>query len=150
MAEFKKGISWLGGNSVDETKLQQMVSNDEYLFDHIIPVRYQGYGSEPVVEGMKIACGTSNVPPAPKTDQISHRVKFGNYFTMGSLPIVQATMSVHPGKDNRTMVVIHGLSPGEIRPTHEGFTAVISHELVAKNANHFGVPQWVHWIAIGY
>lgn len=150
MSEFQKGVSWQAGDAVTEDKLQQMVANDDWLFEHTATLRYTAYGMQnPVTENLKIAAGSILFPPNKTSDKMSRAVAFDGFFSQNCNPIVIVQAVITPGTDPRVMTAVHGLRKRHL-PNSQGFRVIVSHELTKNNSLHFGKDTYLHWIAFGY
>lgn len=131
-----------GSESLELSKLQQMASNDQWLFENSTKVRYRS-GDLIRDGGGKIIAGKT--PYAAQSNNYLYLpVYFGSFFSVGCKPVV--TITNEPGVGgHRNKVVIVGFSNGQ-EIDQRGFTAVISTEAVAT----IGASGFLHWIAAGY
>jgi hypothetical protein len=135
-----KPVSW-NGEPLSVAKLQQMTSNDQWLFENSPRIRYSVNGLTRD-NGIKIISGKTFFAPAPiQHDYLD--IYFGNFFSAGSHPVVTAVVEAGTGGLGRKHVTINGFG-GEI--DHRGFRAAV----YTYEAPNLDVGGWCHWTAIGY
>lgn len=144
---FTEGITYRPNSAVDNHDLNALVSNVNYIYENLTPIRYTAYGDSSRTSGLRIACGVISVGPDESTMRVGTNVLFGNYFTVGARPVVVATQATTDRV--RSMTTIRGMSGSEIAPDHVGFYVNVSHQLGSRRLT-FARVQYVHWIAIGY
>lgn len=140
-----KPVSW-SDRSLDVSKLQQMATNDQWLFENSPRMRYSGNG---VVRdnGIKIIAGKTPYATS-SNDWVDVSIYFGSFFTAACKPIVICTDET-TGAALRKLVVTRGFG-GEI--DYRGFVAHISDQENHIDRAHYPIesPGWVHWIAVGF
>ncbi len=146
MAEFSKGIEWDEGDVVTEAKMQKMVANDLFLYQHRIPIKVKPFRRNTHTEGVKIASGSIQFSPS-KRHTIRRQISFGNYFSVGCRPVIVVTPGISRGLDASVMTAIHGINANI--PDHRGFVVFLSRPSERK-ASGFGKGTYLNWIAIGW
>lgn len=132
-----KPVSW-NGEPISNAKLNQMCSNDQWLFENAARVRFN-YGG-PRDAGVKIIAGKSPF----STSSLQHvwvDVYFGSFFSAGCKPSVM-TQAETTGLGRKDIHIV-GFG-GEV--DHRGFRAVVYTDEVQTIES----PGWVHWQAVGY
>jgi hypothetical protein len=126
-----------------QEKLEQLASNQQYLFENISRVKYSA-GGITREGGSKMIAGKSAFPALPTRSYLYLTINFGSYFTAGSRPVVLATLEAKGGSMHRAKVVIQGhLGTGEVN--HAGFIAIVTGDTYKSLES-----GWIHWWAIGY
>lgn len=137
-----KPVSW-NGEPITLLKLNQMASNDQFLFENTPRVRYFAGGITKDT-GTKVLAGKTPFS-ANAAKAINVNVYFGSFFSSGCHPVVTATIQTG-GPWWSKYVSIHGLTKGDI--DRVGFVAhVKSHEEFKDKIEAGG---WIHWTAVGY
>lgn len=131
-------VGWSPNEPVWTQKLQQMVGNDQYLFERQPKIRYNAYGVTRDTT-LKIASGVVVMPTGSEVTK--KLVYFGNFFTAGCQPVV--LVSLVTNSEKRITVSAQGLN--QIAPGHEGFKIVSADHVGKINNIHY-----VSWIAVGY
>jgi uncharacterized membrane protein len=122
-----------------------MTANDQWIFENQPNAFYNAHAIKKT-SGLKIMAGYVYIQGG-KGKHYEKAVYFGNYFSVGCLPVVVTGQVIQ--KQSRIHCIIRGLT-GEYWPDHRGFTAVVdSDELTAKN-NYFHYGVNVQYIAVGY
>lgn len=128
--------------SINQTKLQQMASNDQWLFENMAKMRYATQALTRDA-GVRVISGKTPFAAIDGRNYIFQNVYFGSFFTAGCKPIVSTGLeSNNDFLVHRSRIVIQGLG-GEV--DHRGFQAVVSNDYYTKQGT-----GWIHWQAIGY
>lgn len=144
---FHKNIQWVEGDAITEAKMQRMVANDMWLYDHLIKMKVNPAIGNNVSEGLKIAAGHVKLNPR-KAMTISKTVSFGSeYFSAKCRPIILATLNTTRQGNPDVFLTIEGLRTN--LPDRRGFRVTVSRE-PEKKKKGFGRGMYVHWIAIGW
>lgn len=141
MTEYKP-FSWNGQPITDE-RLNQMVGNTQYLFDHASAIRYSANGLTRDT-ALKIIVGKTPVEARTDRNYNFTNIYFGSFFTAGCKPIVVGTIEGTGGSHHRAHHVIQSLTAGS-EIDHNGFIAITSTEAIKTWA-----AAWFHWTAFGY
>lgn len=131
-------VGWSANEPVWTQKLQQMVANDQHLYERLPKVRYNAYGLTRDTT-LRIASGVVVMPTGAEV--VRKQVYFGNFFTAGCQPVV--LVSLISNGEKRITVSAQGLN--QVAPGHEGFR-IISADHVNKVKN----THYVAWLAVGY
>lgn len=129
--------------SLSQAKMQQLNSNVQHLYDNMTRMRYSASGV--TKDGaQKVIAG--KVPFSKSGTNWSHtQVNFGNYFSVGCKPVINATLEVTQNNGHRMRVTLISKSGGgEI--DHTGFVISISTESYPQ----INMPGFVHYTAIGW
>lgn len=145
MTEYR-AVQWSDDELITAEKLNQMTTNDKYLFEHAMPQLYRAYGLNKT-DGLRIACGIITVR-ARAFRETGDDVSFNGFFTQGCRPVVQATIAITDRP--RSFIIVKGLGPGNLRPDHTGFTVHVNADPFTPTNNHFPSNFHVHWMAMGY
>lgn len=126
-------------------KLNAMTNNDQYLFENMPTLYYNGHGYKKSA-GTKILSAAVGIGPDSKSGYAIRTFYFGNFFSSGCQPFVIASLNSYP--QIRFHVSTRGI--GTFWPDHRGFEVRISaDELNVKN-NQIKATVWVPFIAIGW
>lgn len=120
-------------------KLNQMASNDQWLFENSPRMLYSAYGVRRA-EGLKIASGTILFPPY--TSVVERTAEFGTFFSTACNPIVVVGGAIAPAGVHWPS--IRGLGGGQ--PDHRGFICRVNTTEGAAMGSNFYIP----WIAVGF
>lgn len=145
MTEYRS-VQWSDDELITAEKLNQMASNDKYLFEHAMPQQYRAYGLVKT-DGLKIAGGIITLTAQAHREKRAD-VSFGGFFTQGCMPVVQATVAITD--QVRSFCIVKGIGPSNVRPDHSGFTVIVNADPVAETKNYFPMNFHVHWMALGY
>ncbi len=137
-------ISWNNDEPLFTDKLNQMTSNDQWLFENAPRAYYNAYNVKKT-SGIKIAAGLAGFNPNG-TPREHHIVNFGTFFTPGARPII-ATSLGHDG-EVRLHYGIKGI--GTKFPDHRGFEFLGSVDHYNQKLNKMQRRYYLHWIAISY
>lgn len=140
-----KPTSWGLGEQLTREKLNQMTSNDQYLFENQPNAFYNAHGIKKTT-GLKIMVGYTYLKGGRSRHHES-QVFFGNFFSVGCKPIVITTPIIQ--KQSRIHNCVRGL-PGAYWPDHRGFTAVIDTDEINPKTNYLYYGVNLQFIAIGY
>lgn len=135
-------VSWNDQN-LSQQKLQQMSSNDHWLYEHSPTIRYNYLDTVVRDSGMKIIAGKSRYAETGR-DWIDVPVYFGNFFSAACRPVVTATVEGH----NRLDVKISGHDGSEV--DYRGFRAHVWLDLIPGWTAAPAPSGWLHWISIGF
>lgn len=140
-----KPTSWSIGEAVSRDKLNQMTSNDQYIFENQPNAFYNAHGIKKT-SAIKIMAGYIWVGSG-KSSHYERDVYFGNFFSVGCKPVITTAQVIQT--QSRIHCVIRGL-PGQYWPDHRGFRAVIDSDELNQKNNYFHYGCYVYFIAIGY
>lgn len=140
-----KPTSWSLGEQITREKLNQMTSNDQYLFENQPNAFYNAHGIKKTT-GLKIMAGYT-VIRGGKSRHYEREVYFGNFFSVGCKPIIVTGLVIQ--KQSRIHCILRGLR-GEYWPDHRGFTAVVDADEINPKTNYFHYGVNVQFLAIGY
>lgn len=122
-----------------------MASNDEALFElkPTAAIKHSGVSRN---RGMKILAGSQLFQPSNEYNA-TNTIYFGNYFSVGCLPIVQTGLYSHP----QTGMNIATFGIGGVKvPDHRGFNAYCWSDDRLGNNGRIVQPYYVTYIAIGF
>lgn len=140
-----KPTSWSLGEQITREKLNQMTSNDQYLFENQPNAFYNAHGIKKTT-GLKIMVGYTYLKGGRSRHHES-QVFFGNFFSVGCLPIVITTPIIQ--KQSRIHHCVRGL-PGTYWPDHRGFTAIIDTDEINPKTNYLYYGVNLQFVAVGY
>lgn len=138
-----KKMSWSPNDLITDTKLDMMVSNDDYLQANMPRARYAAFGINRT-EGTKIMGGVMNLPGTPSNWRGGHAM-FGNFFTSGCRPIV--TVGHNSNWARHTHITFAGI--GTMFPDHRGVSIAVFSNPPGKDKS-LKRQHYVHWMALGY
>lgn len=137
-------MSYQSGDFLSLEKMNQLQSNVQYLYENQPDVKYT-FSSVTRSSGVKILAGSLVLPASPTTDNTFGNVYFGDFFTPGCFPIINATPMVSVRK--RVSVAVTGLT--RLEAGHDGCRlTVCQFETVRKNVITDALR--VNYIAVGY
>lgn len=137
--------SWTDNEPLLLEKLNAMTNNDQFLFENMPTLYYNGHGIKKTA-GTKILTAAVSIAPNSKSGNGANTFYFGNFFSSGCRPFVIASINSYP--QGRFHLNTRGI--GTFWPDHRGFEIRISaDELNAKN-NKINATVWVPFIAIGW
>lgn len=136
-------VSWSDNEPVFTSKLNQMTSNDQWLFENSATMLFDAYGVNRA-QGIKMACGVLTCAPSPSGIQ-QHTVYFPAFFTNGCNPVL-VTELVHQGE-----VRFHWGTKGigTRFPDHRGFE-ILGGSDVTGGWTRMTKTFYIPWIAMGY
>lgn len=137
-------MSWQPLDIISKNKLDQMVSNEDWIRDHSVRGVYRAHETKRT-EQLKLVGGLVRFPPTKK-GHANSEVFFGNIFAAPCEPIV--TTGIISPSQHRIHVTIEGL--GRFHPDHRGFRANVSMDAVNKKNNRIKRLFYVSWQAFGY
>ncbi len=85
MSNFNDTIGWTDGDVVTTQKLNAMVNNDRYLYEQRVRFRYKVFDLTRT-QGMRIACGITQLGPNDASEIITQQISFGNFFQSVAAP----------------------------------------------------------------
>lgn len=135
----------INDKSLTKEKLQQMVNNDQWLFENTPRVRYNYLEGGLVRDsGAKILAGKA-LFGASTNDWTERTIYFGNFFSAACKPIVTVTVEV-TNNSMRRYASVRGLNGSEI--DNRGFLCHIS----TQEGKFWPVDAWglIHYTAIGF
>lgn len=137
-------VSWSDDEDIDVVKMNEMASNDRWLYDHMARGYYHAWGIRKN-DGIKFACGI--VPMGPdKNRSIDKVITFGNFFDSTCRPVVVASHSSY----GRATINIGGVAAGNHHPDATGFRVTVTGNPINKTTNYFPTQFYVHWVAMGW
>ncbi len=123
-----------------------MANNDQWLFEHITKMRYQGAVTKN--DGLKILAGKAYYGPNDTNDRQDCTVYFGSFFSTGCFPVVVAVNEVNTNGFRR-LVTVRSISGSQI--DHRGFIAHVSNqENALSDQTKIVSGGTVSYIAIGW
>jgi hypothetical protein len=131
-------------DGADQSRLNAMISNLNFLNDSKVRVNYNAYGVQRS-DGMKIACGTADAD-SPNTMFRLRWVAAGNFFTPGTRPVCVVTLATL--RVRRSTIAIAQRTGESIIPDHTGFQAYA--RFIFETGNPPYGPNFIHWIMMGY
>lgn len=146
MAETQyEAVPWTRDDLITSEALQRMSTNSDYLRDVKPDIRYRTDGVNRT-RGVKILAGIEPVPKQNKGDSTTVSVRFPDFFTTNSKPVV--TYGVVSNL-RYVHVTITGLG-GEFYPDERGFDihVVVNHP--KKKKNQLDEKLYISWTAVGY
>lgn len=141
MSIFKR-LNW-GSEGVDTDKLNDMVGNDNYLFEHSIAGFYDAFGVTRDT-GLSIRCGYLKI-----INTSSHitggQVIFTRPFLPGAKPVVVTGLAIDSAYN-----IWSGINnlDGTAIPDHRGFLIHLEQNDVGGAASRFAGTQFLAYIAI--
>lgn len=139
-----KATTW-GDEPVYKDKLNQMVNNDQWIYENMPRVNFSTYGIKRT-NGIKVLAGIA-IAPAALSVNSKTTYNFGTFFSSGCKPVIVTGTQPTSGR-GRYHVVFRGI--GTPYPDHRGMEVTAStDELVAKN-NVMDARVYVHFVAIGW
>lgn len=139
-----KVISWSPVELVSTSKLDAMVSNDNWLRDNMTRGLYTGHGVSRK-EGVKLASGLALIT-ARRDDHASRRVDFNGYFLAACRPVV--THGLVSGGQRKVWVSVDGI--GKMHPDSRGFQVHVVVYANNKKDRKIKRNMYVSWHAVGY
>lgn len=146
MATPYRPISW-GNEYISADKLNIMTSNDQYLFERMPSIYYNGpTGIKRSSGGLKILAGCAVIQKNLKRESAIKDFHFGSYFSQGCRPVITTGMTADtPG---RYSVMMTGF--GQDRPDNRGVRfKVFSNTWKGKGPKIYR-RIYVYFIAVGY
>jgi hypothetical protein len=137
--------SWSDNEPIFTDKLNAMANNDQWLFENMANVYYNGHGVKKAA-GVKILTAAVSIPPNSKSGNGSRTFYFGNFFSSGCQPFVIASINSYP--QGRFHLSTRGI--GTFWPDHRGFEVRISVDELNAKSNKINATVWVPFIAIGW
>lgn len=136
--------SWSDNEPIFTDKLNAMTNNDQFLFENMPTVYYNGHGIRKTA-GTKIMSAAVSIP-ANASGNGGNTFYFGNFFSSGCRPLVVASINSYP--QGRFHLNTRGI--GTFWPDHRGFEVRIqADELNVKN-NKINATVWIPFIAVGW
>jgi len=131
-------------DGIDLERLNTLVTNQNYLRDNKVAVRYSAYG-DTQTDGFRIACGVTDADN-PNRFFRNRWVGTGNFFTPGTRPVVNVSYATLRARRSTISVAQRtGQSP---IPDHTGFQSYLRFIFDSGNLP-FG-PNFIHWMMMGY
>lgn len=138
-------VSW-NGETLSNSKLQQMTNNDQWLFENSARIRYS-VNQITKDGGVKVMAGKSPYGISD-TSAVYVDVYFGGFFSAGCHVAVTASLETGTGL-GRKQVTIVGFG-GEV--DSRGFRAAVYTDEVRLDGSppKIETSGFVHWLAVGY
>lgn len=135
----------ISGEALPKEKFDQIVSNQQWLFDNLTKVRYNS-GAVIRDNALKMLCGKSPFPARSDANYVYVTVNFGTFFTAGCQPILVASVEGNGGSNHKVIVVPVSRAGLNIPIDHNGMTLVVS------GPQYTNIPRngWINWMAVGY
>lgn len=140
-----KAVSWVPNELITDTKLNQMVNNDEYLHNKMMVGRYDANGVT-IDSSVRIMTGLALIAAQSKAATASVTVDFSNFFTPGTKPIV--TTGIYSQNQRYLMATVQGKG-SDPQPDSTGFKVTAAVWTKADKDRHIG-SCYVSWAATGY
>lgn len=139
-----KAVSW-GDEYLSTEKLNQMTSNDQWLYENMPKMNFNTYGVKKTT-GVKVMAAICIVP-ASTASSSSATFNFGTFFSPGCKPVITTGVQITQNTRWRNHAVIAGLS--SYTPDHRGMKiSLLANELSA--AYNSIRTTYVHFIAVGW
>ncbi len=139
-----KATSWSTNEPAFKDKLNQMTSNDQWLYEHMPKMRYKLDSGLTVEGGVRILAGYVRIGPRTNSRFAAAVVNFGAYFASGSRPIV--VVGAPQAKPQREITLYIG-GIGTQFPDNRGFELYAT---AGTSAKAITADLYVHYVAIGY
>lgn len=141
-----KDVNWGPNEYLATDKLNTMTSNSRYLYERAPKLYYNAYSVKKDT-GIKIACGTTTMPPKKNDNYRRKTIYFGSFFTAGSRPII--VTGITSPYNRRLITVNFGIQGEGYVPDHRGFVCAVTTSTIGKG--HYIKKQiYINWIAMGY
>lgn len=137
--------SWGDNEPIFTEKLNAMTNNDQYLFENMPAVYYNGHGVQKTA-GTKILSAAVSIAPNSKSANGVARFYFGSFFSAGCNPFVIASINSYP--QGRFHLWTRGIDT--FWPDHRGFEVNIGSDEINSKNNRISATVWVPFIAIGW
>lgn len=142
-----RAISWEPTELVTEAKMDQLASNQRWLYENSPRALYSLPSGAKRAEGVKIMAGKAYIAPNTKGDTRTVNVGFANFFSSGCQPIV--TTGIISGAQDRIFCVTNGLGSA-LHPDHRGFQITVNIAAELKKNDKIKSAFYVAWQAMGY
>lgn len=129
---------WSDKEPIYNRKLNQMASNDQYLFENMPRIRYSGYGVTRD-QGVKIASGT--ILFTPFTTYSEKTQSFGTFFSTVCKPTITLGVVANYG---HLFPIVRGMD--DLVPDHRGFICRVNTLIGGTMYQNF----YVTWQAVGF
>lgn len=139
-----KAVTW-GNEPVSSSKLSQMTNNDQWLYEQMPTMYYNGSGVTKN-SSLKVYAVRVAFPPAAKSTQ-STNVYFGNRFSTACSPIV--TTGATGGVFSRKQTLVRGLN-GKNVPDSTGCLLTVMIWEPSQYTQTFRSACYVDLIAVGW
>lgn len=142
-----RAVSFAKHQIIDESTMDQLQSNNQWIHDNTPRGRYYRYGSTPKDTQTVLICGRALIRRNRKSDSARVGVRFGRAFHPTCRPSV--TTGVVADFQRKIFCTVHG-PEGINLPTSSGFE--ISINIAADRATQDSIRKsfWVHWAAFGF
>jgi len=131
-------VYWSDDEPTYTRKMNQMASNDQYLFENTPRIRYNAYGLGRD-QGHKILTGTLLFTPF--TTQIEKTQSFGTFFSTACKPVITMGVIANYG---HLFPIARGFD--NLVPDHRGFICRVNTQI----GGYMGENFYVHWQALGF
>lgn len=138
-------MTWSKGDAVTVEKLNQMVENEQYLFERVVQSKYTFDDAERT-DGIKVFARNERFP-ITGTKLAQKAISWEGFFSPGCNPIVQVT--VGRMDRNRLWTSVKGPS-GENWPTSQGCEIHGIMDPDTHSNYNFSLYIPIHILAIGY
>lgn len=142
-----KPINWAPNEIITEEKMDQLVNNTQWLKEYKPEALYTLPGAAGTRRdtGIKIVGGRAIVPPNPKNNTSKVAVRFGEFFTPRTQPIITTG---YVAAHRQTFVVINGIN--SLIPDATGFEVEIVWHAQTKKKVTVSKTSYMNWIALGF
>lgn len=137
-------VTWSDGQDIDADTLNQMATNDNWLYNNMPQAFYKAYGISKNTQ-VKITGGI--IPLGPTKDKTIYKeIGFGNFFSASCAPVVVGT---HTGS-KLVQLSVGGIGSGNQKPDNRGFSVNLVATPSTATKNYFPHQIFVHWMALGW
>lgn len=140
-----KIIQWSPSEIISDSRMDNINSNLSWLYDNTPRGLYTLPGGARKTTNIKIAAGRVAIPPT-KSDNASASVRFGNFFSSGSQPII--TTGIVSDFQRKIFCAINGF--GELQPDHTGFQVFVNVAASKESNDYISSRFYITWQALGY
>jgi hypothetical protein len=139
-----KAITW-GDEPVVSTKLSQMTNNDQWIFENMPTMYYNGGG---VVKSGALRTYAVRIGFPPLNNSVQNKdVYFSGRFSVGCTPVI--AVGITGGVFSRKQTLIHGLN-GRDLPDHTGCRLTVMMWEPTAYTNTFRTQCYVDLVAVGW
>lgn len=145
-----KDLAWgPSPEPVDIGKLNTMVNNTKYVYDHLPKMSFRPWSGSGRDTGVKVACGVAVVPGDSNSYLQYVQVNYSGFFLPGCNPVI--TLGLQSPASRRVCVTFYGIDGADTTPDHRGFGAALAAVPTQYNkTNPLDNTMHLHWQAMGY
>lgn len=144
MASIYKRLIWGRTERISSQKLNDMISNDDYLFEKLFSGYYNHNGLVKDT-GLTFRAGSVSIPNFNGV-YMSVNTFYSRPFLPGTKPII--LLGLMSSDSNRIHYATRGLD-GSWQPDHTGFNLYTSSNEVPNNGTEYKGTQYMAYLAIG-